>query len=167
MNVLEFFIQQKNIVNKYLLPQGKEWIYEIYLPRERKQIPFETSNLLYDLFEYLDMSKVGAFDLCFSNVITETDDFFKIGFRDSDSICIDKVTGEVKFISEDDIILYSLAGSLSEYLEIYGVLSNYDIRGFLGHIYSQEDRDIVLSQCKRVLINPQYFKFYESSFKLQ
>lgn len=164
MTVRDFLIQQENIVNKHSIPKENEWIREVYLPVVRKPIPQITNDLLNDLFEYLNLSKVSAMNLCFRKQIIEEGEYLKIGFCDTDSIRIDKITGEIKYFSEDNEQLYILARSLEAYLAVYGILSDYDIRGFLGHKYNYEDRSLVLHRCKEIVGDSIFYKFYEESF---
>lgn len=164
MNVTEFRAQLLTIVGMYPNDDDNSWIYEMYLPGLKKDSIKETGDLLNDLFNNLDLSNLNIIAISFYNRISEGSNFYHIGFIDTSKIVIDKKSKEVLLLSEEDDLLYYLAMDLSAYLEILILLSAYSIQGYFGHVFTKEEKKLLLMKCKDVLRIEKYFPYYEVSF---
>jgi hypothetical protein len=165
MNVIEFYNELALIAARYPRTEDNEWIFEMHLPKKRKEWIKPSPHILPELFEWLDLSKVQPLGHSFNKEIIEEDAYYWFGAVDTDRLLIDKGTGEVVSMSEDDELIYYLAANIEDYLSIFVAFSDYSIKGFFGYAFKEQDKHAMAATCLRIVRQEKYFPFYQVSFQ--
>lgn len=165
MNVIEFYNELALIAARYPRLEDNEWIFEMHLPKKRKELIAASPQVLTELFEYLDLSAVQPLGHSFNKEVTEEDDGYWFGTVDTDKLMVDKATGEVIVMTEDDELRYYLAANIEDYLSIFTAFSDFSIKGFFGYVFNENDRHAMREVCLRIVKHGKYFPFYQDSFR--
>lgn len=166
MNIIDFQNRLTDIVSNYPPDVDNNWIYDLYRPLKRNPDAIPCGDLLKDLFEYLDLSKLDAMGFWFSQKCVGDERYIYFGANDTNKIAIDKLNSEVVLIDADDTLLYVLAGNLSDYLSVFIAFSEYSIKGYYGYKFTEEDRVAFGKACKGMVKDKKFFGFYEEHFSV-